>query len=300
MESTYKFDKGVSMTLYEDRLLHIQRFYKLLTELKTKVGGTRLLADCRGRMKWPRRGVYFFFEPGEYLTTSGKGYRVVLVGTHALRTGAKATLWDRLRTHRGTIGGEFPGGGDHRSSVFRKHVGTAFIEKGSWPESVTKSWGVGNAASKIFKKNEYPLEKAVSRHIRSMPFLWLKVDDEPGRNSDRGYIEKNAIAMLSNFKHQDNPIDLYSKTWLGRHAKNEKAQHSGLWNVKHIDVFYDPKFLEALARLIAEAGHLVIKPTGNPRKGWDEAFARMAAQGDDTLFDHDMTEHIWDEESWEW
>ncbi|MBL7163432.1 MAG: AbrB/MazE/SpoVT family DNA-binding domain-containing protein [Anaerolineales bacterium] len=52
--------------------------------------------------------------------------------------------------------------------------------------------------------------------------------------------------------------------------------------------------------MIAEDGKLIIRPASNLRQDWDNVFACMAAQGDDTLFDHDMTEHIWDEESWEW
>ena len=33
--------------------------------LKKKVGGARTLAACSGKLSWPRRGVYFFMEPGE-------------------------------------------------------------------------------------------------------------------------------------------------------------------------------------------------------------------------------------------
>jgi hypothetical protein len=42
----------------------IIRFYALLGHLEAEVGGKRLLRDCHGRMNWPRRGVYFFFEDG--------------------------------------------------------------------------------------------------------------------------------------------------------------------------------------------------------------------------------------------
>lgn len=43
----------------------LDRFYELLRRLEAVVGGTRTLAACDGRMGWPTRGVYFFFEPGE-------------------------------------------------------------------------------------------------------------------------------------------------------------------------------------------------------------------------------------------
>jgi hypothetical protein len=44
---------------------------------------------------------------------------------------------------------------------------------------------------------ERSLEALVSEYIGSMPVLWLKVDDQPGPNSTRGFVERNAIAMLS-------------------------------------------------------------------------------------------------------
>ena len=49
----------------EERIADTGRFYELLTRLERRVGGARTLATCDGRMDWPRRGVYFFFEEGE-------------------------------------------------------------------------------------------------------------------------------------------------------------------------------------------------------------------------------------------
>ncbi|MGH9428328.1 MAG: hypothetical protein ACRD2L_18745 [Terriglobia bacterium] len=46
---------------------------------------------------------------------------------------------------------------------------------------------------------------AVTHYISAMPFLWLQIDDKPGPNSMRGMIERNAIALLSNYA--GNPID---------------------------------------------------------------------------------------------
>jgi antitoxin MazE len=46
---------------------------------------------------------------------------------------------------------------------------------------------------------------------------------------------------------------------------------------------------------------LVIRAIGNPRAGWDEAFAAMARQGDDALLDNkELVPTRWDEEEWEW
>lgn len=241
---------------WRQRREDIIRFYELLEELETKLGGKRLLASVHGRMDWPRRGVYFFFEDGEYRTTSGEGHRVVRIGTHGLKRGAKGTLWRRLRQHRGPIKGAQPGGGNHRGSVFRLHVGIALINKHQWNERGVDTWSSGSSAAKEVRDAEYRIEKAVSDHIRKMPFLWLEVDDPAGPNSLRGYIEKNAIALLSNFPFVSTPkekthcVDPPSDERLGRWAKNERVAKSGLWNSNHVDEDYDPDSLDALGSLI--------------------------------------------------
>ena len=91
-----------------DPAADLDRFYALLARLEQAIGGTRTLADCHGRMGWPTRGVYFFFEPGEQRRNGAP--RVTRVGTHALTATSKATLWGRLAQHRG----RGSGGGDHR------------------------------------------------------------------------------------------------------------------------------------------------------------------------------------------
>ena len=236
----------------------IIRFYTLLDEVETKLGGKRILANCHGKMSWPLRGVYFFFEPGEYRTTSGEGHRVVRIGTHALKRGAKGTLWRRLHQHRGTMKGTRAGGGNHRGSVFRLHVGTALINRHQWNERGVDAWSIGSSAPKEVRDTEVWIEKAVSEHIRSMPFLWLEIDDSPGPESMRGYIEKNAIALLSNHPHVGTSmesslcIDPPSEEWLGRWAKSERVARSGLWNSNHVDEQYDPAFLDVLERLVLE------------------------------------------------
>jgi hypothetical protein len=96
--------------------------YAMVDTISDRVGGLRRLSDCSGRMVWPAQGVYFFFEDGELRSDSGTGLRVVRVGTHGLREGSTTTLWRRLAQHRGT---RRNGGGNHRGSVFRLHLGTA-------------------------------------------------------------------------------------------------------------------------------------------------------------------------------
>ncbi len=226
-------------------LLDAKRFYSILDDLECRIDGKRLLKDCNGRMGWPRRGVYFFFEPGELRSVCGEGLRVVRVGTHALKTNGQTTLWQRLSTHQGTIRGHNPGGGNNRASVFRQHIGYALIQRDTWRGALAETWGVGNSAPKEVRESEYLLEKAVSNHICNMPFLWVAVDDEPGPESQRGCIEQNSIALLSR-------LDPPSSIWLGCWSPNEAIRSSGLWNVNHVNEPYDPAFLDLLDKLVCD------------------------------------------------
>lgn len=221
----------------------IRTFYQLMDELKKQLVGIRTLNTANGKIPWPKRGVYFFFEPGETRSTSGVGPRVVRIGTHGLIQNSKSTLWGRLRNHKGLTNGQFPDGGNHRGSVFRNHVGEALINKQNRRGPETSTWGRDHNITPENKILEYPLEREVSQHIRSMPFVWLAVDDLPGPESMRGYIERNAIALLSNFNRQNNPIDPPSETWLGNWAARSFIRESGLWNVNHVAEAYDPKLL---------------------------------------------------------
>ncbi len=81
-----------------------------------------------------------------------------------------------------------------------------------------------------------------------MSFLWISVDDAPGPTSARGTIERNAIALLSNWHGA--AVDPASPTWLGAHSAHDRVVRSGLWNNDHVDRQYDPAFLDVLSRAI--------------------------------------------------
>ena len=70
-----------------DRPGDTERFYALLDRLEERVGGRRLLRDAHGRMDWPKWGVYFFFENGEFRSDARDRHRVVRIGTHGLKSG---------------------------------------------------------------------------------------------------------------------------------------------------------------------------------------------------------------------
>jgi hypothetical protein len=228
----------------QERLQDLVSFYSLLDRLEQVIGGARSLGECRGRMHWPARGVYFFREAGEMRSDTGTGPRIVRVGTHALKAGGSTTLWGRLSTHRGQVRS---GGGNHRGSIFRLIVGTALIGR-EGHEFAT--WGEGSSAAKDIRTAEVELESAVSQVICKMPFLWLCIDDEPGPGSLRGKIERNSIALLSNFKKP--PFDQPSPQWLGHHCDRDRVRGSGLWNQNHVDESYDPAFLNDLEKLVEE------------------------------------------------
>lgn len=221
-------------------------FHELLEELRVRVGGYRYLRDCSAGSAWPDRGVYFFFEQGEP-RKGGKNLRVVRVGTHALKAGSRTTLWRRLSQHTGRTGGILPGGGNHRGSIFRLHVGTALLACRSYAEKIGTTWGRRGTVNREVRQAEHPLECDVSEFIRSMPFLWVGVSGQPGPTSDRALIESNAIALLSNRR---SPIDPPSSEWIGLHADRPAIRESGLWNVNHVDEGYDRSFLAVLTKYV--------------------------------------------------
>ncbi len=232
------------------RRLLLDELYALLDELADRIGGPRTLAECDGRLGWPQRGAYFFLEPGEY-REDGTRPRVMRVGTHALRP-SSSTLWQRLAAHRGTSRGSLAGGGNHRASIFRLHVGEALLATGQFPAEIAATWGNGSTVSAEIRRAEQPLERAVSAYIRAMPFLWVEVDDPPTPGSDRGIIETGAIALLSNYARP--PIDAPSSGWLGHHSTRAAIRVSGLWNVNHVRDNADGAFLTVLRRHVESTG----------------------------------------------
>lgn len=224
----------------------LDRFYALLDRLREQQGAYRQLSACNGRMRWPARGVYFFFEPGE-IRADGKSLRIVRVGTHAVSRPSKATLWQRLALHTGN-----PNGGSHRGSIFRLHMGGALLNRGGFSSEIGATWGRGSSAgSDDVRRIEKPLEQAVSEYIGAMPFLVLSADDEPGPGSVREYIERNSIALLSAIGLEVDPPSL---GWLGHDCPHSAVRASGLWNVNYVGEAYDPAFLDTLEELVDASG----------------------------------------------
>lgn len=206
------------------------------------MGGPRRLRDCTAA-GWPTHGVYFFYEAGQERADGTP--RVVRVGTHALTLASRTTLWRRLAQHRGRVSGPRPGGGSHRASIFRRHVGTALLATGDWDARVAANWRDPHADREA-RHAEYPLECQVSDYIGAMPLLWLHVPDRELRS----LVERNSIALLSCRNGGNDPA---SPTWLGRLADSDKVRTSGLRNVNHVYEAYDASYLDELDLLVDAA-----------------------------------------------
>ncbi len=171
------------------RMRDTDRFYEIMMHLEKRVDGTRCLVNCIGSMDWPKQGVYFFFERGETRKTGE--LRVVRVGTHAVSQNSKIRLWDRLRTHRGTLSGKYRGGGKQRDSVFSPHDRRLCVET---DDLKGENWDVGQSAKECVRKAEHYIEVKASNYIRHLPFLWIQAEDKASPNSIRAVIERNTLS----------------------------------------------------------------------------------------------------------
>ena len=84
------------------------------------------------------------------------------------------------------------------------------------PNLAVSSWGRGSNAPREVRFAERPLEESVSDYVGGMTLVFLPVPDAAGPDSARGVIERNSIALLSNFVEPT--ADAASPTWLGHHC----------------------------------------------------------------------------------
>ena len=208
------------------RTTEINTFYNLLQEVEKKFPRRPLGKLLTLKKNIPNQGVYFFFDQIETRENSSD-LRVVRVGTHAIHANSKATIKQRLSQHKGPE----KLFGSHRASVFRKLVGYALKNRDHLQQN---QWGIpGEKSNKIVREREKELEKDVSIYLRNLSFTILEIEGEACKNNDRAYIERNTIALLSNYNRDK--IDPPSANWLGSFTKKEKIVNSGLWNSYHVD-----------------------------------------------------------------
>lgn len=139
-----------------------------------------------------------------------------------------------------------PGGGNHRGSIFRLHVGAALINRGEVAGLPLEAW-LAPDPMPDHSEAELMVECAVSEYIGRMPMLWVDVPAREDRTSDRGFIEANSIALLS---AATGGLDAASPRWLGGYAANPAVRSSGLWNVRHVADDYAPTALHVLEQYV--------------------------------------------------
>lgn len=137
--------------------------------------------------------------------------------------------------------------------MFRKLVGDAMTAL--TPRLRIDTWGRKDSASRAVRDSERPLERLVSQRIGDMSVVFLPLEDEPGRDSLRGFIERNAIALLSGYVGA--VIDPPSPDWLGCHSTRERVRRSGQWNNNHVDESVDTAFHEIFHDLVRELSPFV-------------------------------------------
>ncbi len=193
----------------------------------------------------PERGWCFFFEKGEYRNDTSIS-RVVRVENHRSQD-TKMSIYSQLLKHRGNKAGAYSGGGNHRLSLLRNHIGVSIMSNLALP---CKTWEEGKA-NRTIRREEHWLETMVSETVSSMEVLVVPTED--GREWDRitKYVAQNAIALLSNFNKY--PIDSPSPDWLGNFCTNALVRESGLWNTNGVMLKYDHRFLEIFRKIVCES-----------------------------------------------
>lgn len=214
----------------------IERLYELFSALVKETGFNTLEDVVQTQL--PKQGLYFFFDEHEPSKYSTRLPRLVRVGTHAVSAGSKATLRTRLRAHLGLAAG----GGNHRASIFRLHVGRALIERSGMHERFP-DWGKGQSAERSISETEAELEKEVSAYIKKLRLLYLPIADEAGKRSDRAILEAFVIALITEYLAI---LDLPSKSWLGNWSDRNPIRNSGLWNVRGVGVPADLSLMDKL------------------------------------------------------
>lgn len=192
--------------------------------------------------KLAKRGVYVFLDPREknFLTN---GPRIVRIGTHAVSSESKSTLKTRLRSHFG----QRDGGGNHRGSIFRLHVGRAILESKEL-DFQRNLWGEGQYAPIEIREGEAELERKVSIYLSDLEVFIVPIDDEPSKDSLRAHVETQLIALCTeNFE----PIDTSEPEWLGHHSPMSSIVKSGLWNLRDVAKKYKPNDIGSVTHLIS-------------------------------------------------
>jgi hypothetical protein len=221
----------------------LEATYHMLEPLLASPARFLRFADCKGGEMWPDSGLYIFFDTAEPRLFAPTSPKIIRIGTHGVSSGSVSTLWQRMKAHKGDLNGL----GNHRTSIFRLHVGTALIARDA---TECPSWGMKERPSSAELRKEAEVERAVSAYIGELYISVLPISDLASKRSDRAYIEQNLIATMSGLK---GPVECASERWLGFQCANSAVGRSSLWNVNHTEERFDPGFLDRLEHFVEVA-----------------------------------------------
>lgn len=229
-------------TLNSPRTKMLKATYAILDRLRDSPA-YRPFEMCKGSDDWPNAGVYVYYDPAQKRVLEPPHPKIVRIGTHGVSDGSISTLWQRLKAHKGDLNGL----GNHRTSIFRLHIGTALIAANRLQ---CPSWGSTARPSPDELEAEKEIERAVSEYIGRLHISVLPIIDEASKRSDRAYVEQNLIAIMSGLPC---PIECASESWLGYRCENPAVVRSSLWNVNHTEENFDPGFLPFLESFVTVA-----------------------------------------------
>src|SRR5712692_4845918 len=86
----------------------------------------------------------------------------------------------------------------------------------------------------------------------------------------------------------------------GFHVKSKIVQLPGTPAIPVPQPLLDACNLTNEVEVEAQGGCLIIRNPIPPRAGWEDAFRRMAASGDDKLELNDTAANDWDAKEWKW
>lgn len=234
------FDRppGMAMEVYM-RKRDLDTLYGLLEDYEERAGRRIALSEL-SRKLLPQGGCCLYWDPEEKRQETFK-QRIVRVECYPPEDD---NMLSQLLKHRGTIAGTYKGGGNHRQSLLRHHIGTALINKN---QESYDTWE-GDQANAAIRKKEHPLETMVSRVSSQMQVLVIPVKNHD--NVKLKYIEQNLIALLSNWGKK--AIDPPSPGWLGHYCSNILVRDSGLWNTNGVMLHYEQQFLWLMSAILQQ------------------------------------------------
>lgn len=185
--------------------------------------------------KLPNKGIYFFYEKGEYCGHGTGSPRIVRVGTHRGGNFRSRIAYDHynLRERKmETLDQQRP----HDRSIVRCHIGRALLNRARDPYLAV--WKMDFTTRKIRDakrhlldlNKEMVIEKEVTQILRQeFSFRFVEIADQIQRMGKEG-LEGALIGTLVRCP-QCTPSD----GWLGLAHPEPKIRESGVWNIKLLE-----------------------------------------------------------------